>query len=55
MVVSAEICRAQIPVYLSKPATEFLFPAGKEMEKQATRITRERMKTKENLLVLKLF
>lgn len=43
------------PVYLSKPATVFLFPAGNEMEQQAIRITKERMKTRENLLVLKLF
>lgn len=53
LVVSAETCRAQTPVYLSKPATVFLFPAGNEMEQKAIRITKERMKTRENLPVLK--
>lgn len=47
LVVSAETCRAQTPVYLSKPATVFLFPAGNEMEQQTIRITKEKMKTRE--------
>lgn len=55
LVVSAETCRAQTPVYLSKPAIVFLFPTGNQMEQQTIGITKERMKTRENLLVLKLF
>lgn len=48
LVFSAQVCRTQTPVYLSKSAKVFLFHVGNESEQQKIKTTKERMKSKEN-------